>query len=55
MTGPRRSEGNGVRMPRIRPCTVEMTGTVCCADEEGGYREREKQRERRTDRIPNGE
>lgn len=36
MTGPSRSEGSGVRMPRMRPCTVEMTGTVCCADEEAG-------------------
>lgn len=53
MTGPRRSEGSGVRMPRMRPCAVEMTGTVCCADEEAGLREMERQRERRRDR--NGE
>lgn len=53
MTGPRRSDGSGVRMPRIRPCAVEMTGTVCCADEEVGQRERE--RERRRDRSPSRE
>lgn len=55
MTGPKRSEGSGVRMPRIRPCAVEITGTVCCADEGAGYREREKQRDRSSDRSPTGE
>lgn len=51
MTGPSKSEGNGVRMPRMRPCTVETTGTVCCADEEAGQemREREKERKRSKD------
>ena len=52
-TGPRRSEGSGVSMPRMRPCAVEMTGTVCCADT--GSKEREKPKERRRDRNPNGE
>lgn len=55
MTGPRRSEGKGVRMPRMLPCAVEMTGTVCCADEEAGERKKERQRERRRDRNPGRE
>lgn len=55
MTGPRRSEGSGVRMPRMRPCTVEMTGTVCCAKTDAGQKERERQRERKRDGNPKGE
>lgn len=47
MTGPSRSEGSGVKMPRMRPCTVEMTGTVCCADEEARQETRERQERRR--------
>ena len=47
MTGPSRSEGRGVRMPRMRPCTVEMTGTLCCADEEARQQTRERQERRR--------
>lgn len=39
-------------MPRIRPCAVEMTGTVCCAHEGVGRRERERQRETRRDGNP---
>lgn len=55
MTGPRRSEGRGVSMPRMRPCAVEMTGTVCCAHEEAEKRLMVRQRERRRDTNPNGD
>lgn len=55
MTGPSRSEGSGVRMPRMRPCAVEMTGTVCCADEDPGENTREKQRERRWNKSKDGQ
>lgn len=55
MTGPRRSEGRGVSMPRMRPCAVEMTGTVCCAHEEAEKRLMLRQRERRRDTNPNGD
>lgn len=55
MTGPRRSEGSGVRIPRMRPCAVEMTGTVCCANEVTGYRERERHRDERRHRNAKGD
>lgn len=50
MTGPSRSEGSGVRMPRMRPCAVEMTGTVCCADEELRHETRKRRKSKGMDR-----
>lgn len=61
MTGPSRSDGSGVKMPRMRPCAVEMTGTVCCADEEARQemerpeRRREGSREGKDGRGGGGE
>jgi len=33
----------------MRPCAVEMTGTVCSANEGVGWREKKRQRSKRRD------